>query len=68
DLPLRKPAIEGLVEAGYKVLGEIMERQRDDLLEVKGFGESSLTDLEKFLNKHGLTYEKFEESQVEAKS
>ncbi len=61
ELPLRKPAIEGLSEAGYKTLGDLMEQTKNVLLEVKGFGESALQDLEKFLNEHGLTYEQYEE-------
>ncbi|HDS30048.1 MAG TPA: transcription termination/antitermination protein NusA, partial [Firmicutes bacterium] len=60
ELPLRKPAIEGLLEAGYKTLGDLMQQPRDVLLGVKGFGESSLQDLEKFLNEHGLTYDHYE--------
>jgi N utilization substance protein A len=58
ELPFRKPAIEGLVEHGFKVLGDLLECKSVELLQVKGFGESTLTDLEKYLNEHGLTYEK----------
>lgn len=65
ELPFRKPAIEGLVEQGFKVLGDLLKCKSDELLEIKGFGESSLTDLEKYLNEHGLTYEKYEDQQVE---
>ncbi len=61
DLPLRKPAIEGLLEAGYTSLGDLMEQKKDALLAIKGFGESTLQELEKYLNEHGLTYEQYEE-------
>ena len=61
ELPLRKPALEGLMEAGYKTLGDLMQQRRDILLQAKGFGESSLQDLEKYLNERGLTYEQYEE-------
>ncbi len=61
ELPLRKPALEGLIEAGYKNLGDLMEQPPDVLMAAKGFGESSLQDLEKYLNQHGLTYEQYEE-------
>jgi N utilization substance protein A len=61
DLPLRKPAIDGLLEAGYKTLGDLMQQPKEVLLGIKGFGESSLQDLEKYLNEHGLTYEQYEE-------
>jgi len=60
DLPLRKPAVDGLQEAGYKNLGDLMEQPKTELLGVKGFGEQTLTELEKFLNEHGFTYEKYE--------
>jgi N utilization substance protein A len=62
ELPLRKPAIEGLVEAGYETLGDLMQQPKDVLIAVKGVGEVTLTDLEKFLNEHGLTYEQYEET------
>ena len=61
DLPLRKPAIEGLVEAGYATLGDLMEQRKEILMEVKGVGESTVAELEKYLNEHGLTYEQYEE-------
>lgn len=61
ELPLRKPAIEGLTEAGFATLGDLMEQKRDVLLGVKGVGDSALQDLEKFLNEHGLTYEQYDE-------
>jgi len=61
ELPLRKPALEGLADAGYRTLGDLMEKPREVLLAAKGFGESSLQDLEKYLNEHGLTYEHYEE-------
>jgi transcription termination/antitermination protein NusA len=61
ELPFRKPAIEGLIEGGFKVLGDLLECKSDELLKVKGFGESTLSDLEKYLNEHGLTYEKYED-------
>jgi len=60
ELPLRKPAIDGLVEAGYATLGDLMEQKKDVLLTVKGVGESAITDLEKYLNERGLTYEQYE--------
>jgi len=60
DLPLRKPAVEGLVEAGYTCLGDLMEQPREELLKVRGFGEQSLQELEKYLNEHGFTYEQYE--------
>ena len=62
DLPLRKPAIEGLVEAGYETLGDLMQQPKDILTAVKGVGEVTMTDLEKYLNEHGLTYEQYEET------
>jgi N utilization substance protein A len=65
ELPMRKPALEGLVEAGFKTLGDLMEQKRNKLLEVKGVGEGTLTDLEKFLNENGLTYEQYDESTTE---
>jgi len=66
ELPLRKPAITGLTEAGYKVLGDLMEQDKAILLGIKGFGESSLQDLEKFLNEHGFTYENYERETQDA--
>jgi len=65
DLPLRKPALDGLAEAGFSILGDLMELKKEVLLEVKGIGEGTLTDLEKFLNEHGLTYAGYEESTPE---
>jgi N utilization substance protein A len=66
ELPLRKPAVEGLVEAGYETLGDLMQRKREILLEVKGVGESTIQELEKYLNEHGLTYEQYEEAPEKA--
>lgn len=66
ELPLRKPALDGLTAAGYKNLGDLMEQPKDVLLGAKGFGESTLQDLEKFLNEHGLTYEHYEDKPAQA--
>jgi N utilization substance protein A len=63
ELPLRKPAIDGLTEAGYKTLGDLMSEDRATLLSAKGFGEAALSELEKYLNQHGLSYETYEEAQ-----
>ncbi len=65
DLPLRKPAIEGLIEAGFELLGDLMEQDRAELLKAKGFGEQAIQDLEKFLNEHGFTYERYEKDTSE---
>jgi hypothetical protein len=65
ELPLRKPAIEGLVAAGYANLGDLMEQDSKTLLDAKGVGESTLQDLEKHLNEHGFTYEKYEKETPE---
>jgi N utilization substance protein A len=67
ELPLRKPAIEGLIAAGYTSLGDLMEQDSDTILAAKGVGESTLQDLEKFLNEHGFTYEKYEKETPEVK-
>lgn len=66
ELPLRKPAIEGLAEAGYETLGDLMQQPKDILMGVKGVGEAALTELEKYLNEHGLTYEAYEEKTEKA--
>ena len=66
ELPLRKPAIEGLKDAGFKVLGDLMEQDKTALLAVKGFGDSSLQDLEKYLNEHGFSYEQYDRESTEA--
>lgn len=60
ELPLRKPAIEGLLEAGYVTLGDMMQQPKEVLIAVKGVGESTISDLEKFLNEHGLSYQQYE--------
>jgi hypothetical protein len=37
-----------------------MEKPKTELLNIKGIGDQTLQELEKFLNEHGFTYEKFE--------
>ena len=67
ELPLRKPAIEGLRAAEFATLGDLMSQKRDVLLGIKGLGEAAILELEKYLNQHGLSYDTEEEEESEEK-
>ena len=57
DLPIRRSAQNSLIDAGYKILNDLIEESKDKLLSVKGFGANSLEDLNKFLREYGIEIE-----------
>lgn len=54
DLPISKRAKSRLIEDGMVKLGDITEKSKDELLEIKGFGEAALDEVVEVLNEYGL--------------
>jgi DNA-directed RNA polymerase subunit alpha len=54
DLPISKRAKSRLIEADMTKLGDIVAKSRDELLEIKGFGEAALDEVVEVLNEYGL--------------
>lgn len=57
DLPIRRSAQTALVDAGFKILNELIELSKDQVLAIKGFGANSLEDLNRFLREYGIEIE-----------
>ena len=53
DLSVR--ASNCMREEGIETVGELVRRSKDDLLQVKNFGKTSLREIEKKLDELGLT-------------
>lgn len=54
DLPISKRAKTRLIEAGITKIGDITERSREELLEIKGFGEAALDEIVEVLDEYEL--------------
>jgi N utilization substance protein A len=57
DLPIRRSAQTALVDAGFKILNDLIELSKDQVLAIKGFGANSLEDLNRFLREYGIEIE-----------
>jgi DNA-directed RNA polymerase subunit alpha len=55
DLPISKRAKSRLLEAEMTKLGDIAEKSKEDLLEIKGFGEAALEEVVEVLDEYGLS-------------
>ena len=54
DLRLSLRANNCLEEAGLATLRELVSRTREDLMELRNFGETTLEEIEGKLREHGL--------------
>ncbi|MEO7994480.1 MAG: hypothetical protein ABI743_08775, partial [bacterium] len=55
ELPLRKPALDALTEAGLTTLALVAEQTAEALLALSGFGEAALDELKLFLARNGVS-------------
>jgi len=56
ELNLSPRAVNCLVAADIKTLGDLVQYNKSDLLKLRNFGQRSLQDLEKVIEERGLTF------------
>jgi DNA-directed RNA polymerase subunit alpha len=55
ELPISVRAFNGLQNADIKYIGELVQRNEQDMLKIKNFGRKSLTEIKDVLAEYGLT-------------
>ena len=56
DLDLSVRALNCLKAADVETLGELVQYNKSDLMKFRNFGKKSMTELEKLVDKKGLTF------------
>jgi DNA-directed RNA polymerase subunit alpha len=54
ELPISRRSKTGLLSGGYKVVGDLQDATKEDLLNLQGFGNKSLNEVVELLNEYGV--------------
>jgi len=65
DLEITGRTVNSLNAAGIATIGELIQKSKEEILEIKGIGPKSFEDLEKMLNENGLS---LKDSKTETKA
>jgi DNA-directed RNA polymerase subunit alpha len=54
ELPISKRSKTGLLSGGYRIVGDLEDATKEDLLNLQGFGNKSLNEVVELLNEYGV--------------
>jgi len=54
ELPISKRSKSGLLSGGYKIVGDLQDASKSDLLNLQGFGNKSLNEVVELLGEYGV--------------